>query len=243
MKKYKHIFFDLDGTLWDIHRNTREALDQMFREFDLDQNSFESFYRRYIYHNEKVWALYRVGKIEKEELRTIRFERAFSDVGLNTPSSEIEIFASRFLEVCPQMPHLLEGTHTLLSRWKTQATLHIITNGFQEVQGFKLEAGKLYPYFDQIINSEDAGYRKPHKGIFEYALQQAGASGEHSLMIGDDWDADIIGARDFGMDQVFITATEKMQMSVTGETHKIRHNYTPTYTVDSLTELLPLLDH
>jgi putative hydrolase of the HAD superfamily len=107
--------------------------------------------------------------------------------------------------------------------------LHIITNGFSEVQGLKMEAGGLNGHFTEIINSEDCGIRKPHKGIFDHAMQRTGASPEVSLMIGDDWEADILGARDYGMHQAWLATTES------------RHNFTPTYTLRSLRELMPIL--
>lgn len=239
MKKYNHIFFDLDGTLWDLYKNTEEALHLLFVEFELDSTLFEAFYQRYHYHNEKVWALYRVGKIEKEVLRTVRFSRAFDDVGIAYNAEMIEAFASRFLEICPKLPHLIEGTHELLKAASGKAQLHIITNGFKEVQGFKIEGGNLAKYFNVIVNSEDAGYRKPSKEIFDFALERAGALVSESLMVGDDWEADIIGARDAGLDQAFLTNTEKMQAKLT-QTEGPRHNYQATFTIESLRELIHL---
>ncbi len=239
MKKYNHIFFDLDGTLWDLYKNTEEALRQLYVEFELKEDSFERFYRRYHYHNEKVWSLYRVGKIEKEVLRTVRFSNAFEDISMPQSDTVIDAFATRFLEVCPRLPHLIDGTLELLNIASTKASLHIITNGFKEVQGFKIDGGKLGGYFQQVINSEDAGYRKPSKEIFEFAMKKANASPEQSLMVGDDWDADIIGARNAGIDQAFLTNTERMQQALTG-TPPSRHNYQANYTIDSLRELIPL---
>lgn len=239
MKKYNHIFFDLDGTLWDLYKNTEEALRQLYVEFDLNEDSFERFYKRYHFHNEKVWALYRVGKIEKEVLRSVRFSRAFDDVLMPQSEAMIDAFASRFLEVCPRLPHLIDGTMELLNVAREKATLHIITNGFKEVQGFKIEGGKLGGYFQEIVNSEDAGFRKPSKEIFEYAMKKANATASESLMVGDDWDADIIGARDAGIDQAFLTNTERMQQELTGAAPS-RHNYQANYTIDSLRELIPL---
>lgn len=242
IKKYNHFFFDLDGTLWDLYKNTEIALRQLTTKLDLfdSEENFHSFYRKYHYHNEKVWALYRVGKIEKSVLRTIRFERAFLDAGIKLSESEVDQFATDFLNVCPKLPHLLEGTHELLSYIRPHAEIHIITNGFKEVQGFKMEGGNLNQYITAMINSEDVGKRKPSPEIFEYALKITGAKKEESIMIGDDWDADIIGARDFGMDQVFITNTEinQAKMMAGSEEYSLpRHNYSPTFTVDTLLEL------
>jgi YjjG family noncanonical pyrimidine nucleotidase len=245
LKKYKHLFFDLDGTLWDLKKNTIEALTLLFDRYssELQNINFKKFHQRYVIHNDRVWALYRDGKIEKEKLRYVRFERAFEDVGSAPDKLFIDQFANDFMYECPRMPHTLEGTHELLDYCKNHYELHIITNGFIEVQGHKMNAANLNSYFTHMINSEHCGVRKPHAGIFEYALQQSNATREESLMIGDDWDADILGARDFGMDQAFITTTED-QLNELNEAHghaAVRHNYKPTYTISKLLELKEVL--
>lgn len=245
MKKYKHLFFDLDGTLWDLQKNTTEALQLLFERYPVQLLGvdFHPFRKRYVHHNDKVWALYRDGKIEKEMLRYVRFERAFADLGHALDKNFIDTFANDFMYECPRRSHTLEGTHALLDYCLDKYEMHIITNGFIEVQGHKMTAANLHSYFSKIINSEHCGIRKPHAGIFEYALQQAGAKKEESLMIGDDWEADILGARDFGMDQVFITSTDAMMNEVNnGIGHTpIRHNYKPTFTIDRLAELMEVL--
>ncbi|MEZ4800356.1 MAG: YjjG family noncanonical pyrimidine nucleotidase [Flavobacteriales bacterium] len=247
IKKYKHFFFDLDGTLWDLYKNTEIALRQICSEFGMleDDDSFKAFYKSYHYHNEQVWSLYRVGKIEKSVLRTIRFQKAFDEVGIEMSAEQTENFATRFLDVCPKLPHLIEGTHELLSFLYPHVKIHIITNGFKEVQGFKMDAGNLNQYITEMINSEDVGKRKPNPEIFEYALKVTGAKVEESLMIGDDWDADIVGARTFGMDQVFLTNTEIQQatiLSKDGEIRLPRHNNSATFTVDKLSDLINILN-
>ncbi len=247
MKQYTHLFFDLDGTLWDLKTNTRNALEHLFTQYhsQLKGIAFESFFHRYHFHNDQVWALYRENKIEKEVLRTIRFERAFADHNLHPGGEFITEFADSFLDICPRQPKTLDGAHDLLNylRDKECYHMHIITNGFIEVQGIKMEAAGITNYFKEIINSEHCGVRKPQPGIFQYALQKTGATLENSLMIGDDWEADILGARNFGMDQAFITTTEEMlNDSLNAYGHNpIRHNYQPTYTISNLTELMEVL--
>ena len=245
LKKYTHLFFDLDGTLWDLHRNTRAAMVEMFDRYadHISHLDFELFFQRYHHHNNHVWTLYRQDKIKKEELRYVRFERAFSDVSFTPSALFIDQFALDFLEVAPRQPLTVDGTHELLRHCEGRYRMHIITNGFLEVQGHKMRAASLEGYFEHVINSEHVGVRKPHPDIFRYALDKAGATVEESLMIGDDWDADIIGARNFGMDQAFLTIQETQQNALNAlhGNDPVRHNYKPTYSVHSLRELIPLL--
>jgi len=245
LKHYKHLFFDLDGTLWDLHTNTRIAIEQLFLKYhnQIGQIKTADFIPIYTRHNDAVWALYRQNKIEKSVLRTIRFERAFADCGTVMDTEFIEKFATDFIETCPKGPHTIAGAHQLLDYCKGKYHLHIITNGFAEVQGNKMVAGKLDGYFEEIINSESASARKPDPAIFEFALNKASANKEESLMIGDDWDADILGARDFGIDQVYLTTNEDIlnQVAASNGQELARHNYKATYTVNDMFDLKQIL--
>jgi putative hydrolase of the HAD superfamily len=229
MKAYKHLFFDLDGTLWDIHGNARITLQQMFIQFELQHVSFEEFHHVYLHHNERVWAMYRQGTMTKDELRTARFSRSFDEIGVGYTAEWMEQFAQAFVDQCPRQPHVIPGALELLKYLEGRYSMHIITNGFKEIQGIKMEGSGLAPFFMQNINSEDVGVRKPNPKIFQYALEKTGASVEESLMIGDDWEADILGARNFGMDQVFLQFNTQ------------RHNVKPTFTIQHLLELKKIL--
>jgi putative hydrolase of the HAD superfamily len=245
LKNYKHLFFDLDGTLWDLKRNTRTAMVELFSRYSeqLGHLDFELFFRRYHHHNDQVWALYRQDKIKKDDLRFVRFERAFADANHAAEFDFIDRFSLDFLEVAPRQSVTMEGAHDLLNHCSGRYTMHIITNGFVEVQGHKMRAAALEGFFDHVINSEHVGVRKPHPDIFQYAIEKAGATKEESLMIGDDWDADILGARDFGMDQAYLTVKEDEQneRNAAHGNGPVRHNYKPTYTLHSLLELIEIL--
>ena len=244
MKKYENLFFDLDGTLWDLRKNTRSALEVLFEKYsDVQAINFEHFFRRYHHHNDQVWALYRDNKIEKEVLRYVRFERAFVDCQYDGNPQLIADFSNDFMEICPRMPHTIDGTHELLEHCASRYQMHIITNGFIEVQGHKMKAAKLNDYFTEMINSEHCGMRKPHRGIFDYAMQTTGADASKSLMIGDDWEADILGARNYGMDQAYLTTTDDLMNEINAFLGHdlVRHNYKPTYTISSLHELIGIL--
>jgi putative hydrolase of the HAD superfamily len=246
MKIYKTLFFDLDGTLWDLKKNTEITLQELWLEFDLANQTtseFSKFYQRYVYHNDRVWALYRDNKIEKEVLRIDRFVQAFADIKVTPDGTLIEKFADIFIERCPQKPHLLPGAKTLLEACHKKYPMHIITNGFCEIQQIKMKAAGIAHYFDGVIYSEDLGIKKPHRGIFDLALQRANTSVEDGLMIGDDWDADIIGAMNVGMDQAYLATTE-MQLNEIRQANgqkPLRHNRKPTYALDSIADLKPIL--
>ena len=229
MSKYKHLFFDLDGTLWDIHRNAELTLRQMFVQFGIDEALFESFNKAYLKHNARVWAMYREGTMSKEELRTARFSRSMDDIGFEYNAEWMEQFAAAFVEQCPRQPHVIPGALEILQYLEGKYTMHIITNGFKEIQGIKMDGSGLTPFFVHNINSEDVGVRKPNPKIFQYAFELAGTSAQESLMIGDDWDADILGARGVGMDQVFLKFDDH------------RHNVHPTFTITELIELKNIL--
>ncbi len=239
MKKYKAILWDLDGTLWDLNKNTTIALTQLFERFErsnFQNTTLENFLNCYPKHNERVWALYREGRIAKEELRNKRFIDLFDEVNAKYDLNFVDLFATEFLAICPRLPHLIEGALEILEKTKNDYTHVILTNGFIEVQGFKMAASKIEHYFRTVVYSEEAGVRKPHAAIFELALQRANCTAEEALMIGDDWDADILGARNAGIDQVFFTGTEK-RLAELHHGKTIRHNYVPTFTIDTLSEL------
>jgi putative hydrolase of the HAD superfamily len=204
-KKYKHIFFDLDMTLWDFETNAHEAYQDIYAKFKLKDRGIESielFLKSYFVHNEMLWEQYRNDEIEKEFLRSRRFELALLDFGIEDPGLA-ESIGMEYITISPQKTNLFPNAHEILSYLKLKYPLHIITNGFEEVQYTKLKNSRLSAYFDQIITSEDAGCKKPDPGIFRYALQKAGAKADESLMIGDDPEVDVKGAEDSGMDGVF----------------------------------------
>lgn len=227
-KTYKHLFFDLDHTLWDFETNSHETLREVFFNNALDKSltpDFDAFYERYSYHNKKLWDRYNHGYIRQEELRWKRMWHAQLDFK-NGDEKLAKKLSGEYLLILPTkkalFPYAKEIVEYLAGK---KYILHMITNGFEEVQHGKLRNSGIVQYFDEIITSERAMALKPHKEIFEYALQQSGAKLDESIMIGDNLDADIGGAMRFGMDTVFVNHINEQT------------DVKPTYTIYHLKEL------
>ncbi|WP_298285676.1 YjjG family noncanonical pyrimidine nucleotidase [uncultured Lutibacter sp.] len=204
----KHIFFDLDHTLWDFETNSDIAFETIFKkhEVNVSLNKFLNYYRGI---NENYWKLYREEKITKEELRYGRLKQAFTKIKHEVKDDLINMLAVDYIEVLPNNNQLFEGAYEILDHLKPNYKLHIITNGFNEVQSKKLENSGLQGYFDKIITSEDAGVKKPNPIIFKYALEQAKACSTESIMIGDNWEADVMGAINTGIDAIYFNYHKK----------------------------------
>jgi putative hydrolase of the HAD superfamily len=215
-KKYKHLLFDLDKTIWDFERNSESTIREIYGLLDLKGkgiDDFDAFHRVYEGHNLKLWELYRKDAIKKQELMVKRFADALVDFGVREPETAAS-FSAKYLEILPTRTGVFEGTHEALEYLAARYSLHIITNGFSEVQFTKLEHAGLRKFFTHIIISEDAGAKKPDKAIFDYALRVTDAEAAECLMIGDDIEVDLLGAKNAGIDQVFFNPnrTEHQEM-------------------------------
>lgn len=203
--KYCHLFFDLDHTLWDFETNSREALLELYQQYHLvellgvDPGTFLQTYYRI---NEAMWALYRAGKVSKEQLRHQRFLESFQAFGFSD-LKKIRAFEQEYIALAPQKTALMPGCLEMLAELGPHCRMHIITNGFEETQYVKLERSGLRAFFDQIITSDQLQVQKPAATIFVEAMRLAGAKRSESLMIGDNLAVDILGARKVGMAQAF----------------------------------------
>ena len=187
------------------------------------------FIERYKHHNEKLWDLYRQNKIEKDKLRDKRFKITLDEFGINNPELAANL-GEDYVAHCPKKTNLFPYVHSTLNYLKERYALHIITNGFEEVQYQKLENSNLLDYFEQIITSEQVGFKKPSQQIFKFSMLKAFAKPSDSLMIGDDLHADILGAKNIGMAQVFFNPL------------KYEHsNSEITYEINCLSELEEIL--
>ena len=230
-KTYKHIFFDLDHTLWDFERNAEETKRELFDVLKLKEKgiaNYEAFRAKYVGINLALWALYREDKIGKNELNFRRFYDTLCAFGIDDRWLG-ETMATGFIEGISSKTYLFPHAKDLLEYLYPKYPLHIITNGFEEVQYAKLKNSGMDRYFTSVITSEEARSKKPEAEIFCFALRKTGASADESLMVGDDLDVDMTGARQMGIDQLYVNHNRKI------------HSEPVTLEVYSLEEIIGLL--
>ncbi|MEN9319283.1 MAG: hypothetical protein RLZZ309_270 [Bacteroidota bacterium] len=204
---YKDLFFDLDHTLWDFETNSKETIQELYNTHhlaDLGIVDFDGFYSTYSAHNHRLWDRYTKGYIKQEELRWKRVYLSLLDFKVaNEPLAKQ--MSQSYLEILPNKKHLFPYTIEILEYLKQKDyKMHLITNGFESVQFKKIKNSGLQDYFIEVITSEASNSLKPQKEIFEYALKNANASVEKSIMIGDNESADIQGGINIGMDTIFV---------------------------------------
>ena len=256
-KKYRHLFFDLDRTLWDFDKSAAEAFQEIYKKYKLQErgiNTVEDFHRIYTHHNNILWEEYRHGRIEKKELSDLRYFLTLQDFGIEDKKLAAEI-GKDYLEISPLKVNLFPNAISILDYLSPKYALHLITNGFSEVQETKLRVSGLGAYFQTVITSEEAGVKKPNPEIFYFALNKAGADISNSLMIGDDFEVDIVGAINVGMDQVLFDPNYQTSKRLIEEAKKplrsLRFNKTAaeplrnlngsTFTIRDLGELKGIL--
>lgn len=230
MTRYEHLFFDLDHTLWDFERNSKETLDQLYIHLKLDRliKSPDLVSTSFSEINRYLWDEYHLDRISKEELRKRRFELVLEQHGV-IDEALAEEFSNLYLDLCPSKPHLLPHSLEVLDYLQGKYHLHILSNGFDETTSQKLAASSLQAYFKTICTPSHSGFKKPHSEMFLYALAKASTTIHTSLMIGDDLEADVLGAKKLGMHQVYFNPDKKP------------HSHTITYEIQSILDLKKIL--
>jgi len=231
--KYRHLFFDLDHTLWDFEANSRLTLQELYDSMDLQSrgvHDFDLFHKNYLVQNDKLWDRYRKGFVKVDELRWKRMWLTLLEFKIADEPLAREM-GVRFLDLLPTRKLLFPYAIEILDYLKEKNyQLHMITNGFEKTQHSKLQNSGLTGYFGEVITSEGSNSLKPHKEIFDYAFQKTGAVPQESIMIGDTIDVDILGAVNAGIDQVHVN-------HLTNDAVPVKEGVFPTYTVYSLKEL------
>ena len=217
-KQYKHLFFDLDHTIWDFETNAKDTLNDLFLHFKLKEKGidcFDRFFSKYSHYNQLLWDRYTKGFIKQQELRWKRMWLALLDYKIADEELAKKMAVS-FTDILPFKTNLFPYAHELLSYLKNKGyQMHLITNGFDSIQSKKLEQSNLQQYFIEVITSEASNSLKPHKEIFEFALLKTQANLVESIMIGDNIDADIEGALNVNMDTIYVNHlnTDKYERS------------------------------
>jgi putative hydrolase of the HAD superfamily len=207
LKNKKHLFFDFDDTLWDFNKNSEVVLRMLFHEFELaeklntDFNSFEAYYRKI---NLELWSKYYKRQIDKKAMREQRFHTVFRYFGYDNFQENLTI-TEKYISLTPHGTCLKDGCIEVLEYLKSNYTLHIITNGFREIQAIKLDGCGLRNYFKNIIISDEHDLIKPEEKIFRLAENLSSADRHECVMIGDSYESDITGALQAGWDAVYFS--------------------------------------
>lgn len=230
--KYKHLFFDLDHTLWDFERSSSESLTQVYHTFqmaDLGVDSLDTFISTYLRINYQLWRELERGEIPHGHIRENRFRLVMEALGAPM-DTDFRPMEETYIDLLPTKSYLMDGALEVLNYAREKGyVLHILTNGFDVVQGKKMQSAGIFDYFTHLITNEKAQARKPDRQIFEYAIACAAAPCHECLMIGDNWEADILGAKRFGMDTVYYNP------------EGTPFEEAPTYEVRHLRELMEIL--
>lgn len=221
------IFFDLDHTLWDFEKNSALTFEKILKHNEVDV-LIADFLDVYIPINLQYWKLYRDEKVTKTELRYQRLKKTFDAIEFSVSDNLINTLSEEYIEHLSSYNHVFPHTFEILDYLKPKYRLHIITNGFQEIQDKKLKNANLYDYFEHIVNSEMAGVKKPSPKIFELALNLAKTKAKNSVMIGDNLEADILGAQALGFHTIHFNAHKESE-----------HNYCKM--INSLNEIKHIL--
>ncbi|NDV83010.1 YjjG family noncanonical pyrimidine nucleotidase [Bacteroides sp. 51] len=210
MAKYKNIFFDLDDTLWAFSENSRDTFEEVYMKYNFDTyfNSFDHYYELYQKRNLELWEEYAEGKVTKGELNEQRFFYPLQAVGVNNLDLSRQ-FSEDFFVIVPTKEKLMPYAKEILEYLTPTYNLYILSNGFRELQAKKMKVSGIDGYFKKIILSEDIGVMKPYPEIFHFALSATQSELRESVMIGDNWKADIMGAKGVGMDQIFYNIIEQ----------------------------------
>lgn len=231
MPHYRHLLFDLDNTLWNFTNNARSALHDVYSTYQVEKYypNFDAYYNCFEEHNVALWRLYGTDKITKDFLHTERFLAPLRKFGIINESLAKEM-GTYYLEQCCVKTEVMPNTFSTLDYLQDRYRLHIVSNGFKEVQYKKMQHSGLYKYFDTIFLSDIIGVHKPNPDFFAHVFTKIPAQKNECLVIGDNFEADIEGAMNFGIDQVFYSP----------ETVEI-NSPTPTYVIRDLAELCHFL--
>jgi YjjG family noncanonical pyrimidine nucleotidase len=232
MPLYSCVFFDLDHTLWDYETNCKEALQELYHSYGLNNfgvPSFHDFHTSFNVINTNLWDRYDRGEIHRDVIRFERFDRILKEFGVNHYEMSLKL-SDDYVNESPKKKNLMPSAGIVLEYLSSKNyPMYIITNGFDEIQSTKLQSSGIEKYFQEVVTSQKAGYKKPAKEIFHYALDKEGILSHQAIMIGDNLITDIGGAKNAAIDAVYLNPTG------------VSHNENVTYEIRSLNELTTIL--
>ena len=232
---YKNIFIDLDNTLWDFQTNSKNVLSVLFFKYGLDKyfKDFDEYFKIYSGHNDYLWEQYALNKINKDELNKERFAYPLRVKKIDMPEVE-EGMQNNYLPLLSEQTALMPGCIETLDYLKSKGyKLYLVSNGFVEIQHKKLSGAGLYNYFDKLFFSEEIKAHKPSRLFFDTAIKSTNSKKKESIVIGDNFLADIEGAKNAGLHQVWFCTSASPD--------KLALPFTPTYTITQLTDLKDIL--
>ena len=234
MTRYRNIFIDLDDTIWDFTANSHVSLEIMYRDLDIARiyPDYEAFSTAYYAKNSELWALYHHGKIDKDFLIIERYAHLLREAHYPDPDNRLaqrmnEYYLDTLAQQTCLVPHAIELLDYLT---KHGYNLYIISNGFIEVQHKKLQSASINHYFKRIVLSDEIGINKPDRRLFDYALEVTHSQAADTLMIGDNYDADILGAMQAGWGQIYF---DRNHRGITAQE--------PQHTIHALSEVMDIL--
>ena len=231
MQRYKHLFIDLDDTIYDFSYASREAFRETYALLGYERffESFDHYMSIYTPYNLELWKEYGKGNITKAELNSRRYSHPLEVAGIHDQTLA-DTFCREALSRIPTKGNLMPGARELLDYLRPKYRMYILSNGFTELQSHKMRTAGIDGYFDALILSEDIGVNKPDPRLFEYALERTGASIGESIMIGDMVETDIAGAAGIGMPQIFYNPKNVQNLP-----------FAPTYEVSNLLDIKEIL--
>ena len=233
--KYDLVFFDADETLYDYKKCEENAFFQTLNEFCPEKKENHlSMYKYYQEINSFLWNEYHLGKIKKDYILKVRFEKLIEKSGLQT---DPRIFGKKYLLNLSDQSFLIKSAIYLTEELSKFCKLVIITNGVSNVQHTRLSKSAIKSFISAIIVSGDhpnnPKFQKPNIEIFEYAHIKYGSKipKDKILMVGDSLISDVAGGINYGINTCWLNENQQINNTI----------YTPTYEITNLNLLLKIV--
>jgi len=204
---YKAVLFDLDDTLHDDTASYRRASACVARDIALECGvDAEAIRHAYTIEADSFWQNLHVGNLKKGPvgLRQRFWGAALRAAGIYDPALA-ERAANAFNHYRKEALELFPGVLELLVSLRARAiALGLVTNGFAETHREKIALLQIEQVFDEIIIADEVGMVKPDPRIFAHVCERLGVQAVTTVMVGDRYDRDILGAQAAGLQTVWL---------------------------------------